>query len=217
MSRIEGAPLVVKKYGNRRLYDTARSQYVTLEELAETIRGGTDVRVVDAKTGADLTAVTLTQIIVEGRGAASLLPVPLLLQLVRLRDDALAEFFGRWMTLALEAYLQTKQGLEAVAPYSPFGGYPFAAPNALGRLFGSMAPMTGWAAPPAPAAPVTPAEPAPSSRSHAAARERHDDVADLRREIEELRRAMKGPPAREPAGPKRGNGPVRKRGRGTAT
>ena len=80
--------MIVKKYSNRRLYDTSDSRYVTLEELAEKVRQGEDVRVVDAKTGEDLTAATLTQIIVEGRGAAKLLPVPLLTQLVRLGDSA---------------------------------------------------------------------------------------------------------------------------------
>ena len=90
--------LTVKKYSNRRLYDTIESRYITMEELAEKIRAGADVRVVDAKTNEDLTATTLTQIVVEGRGAARMLPVPLLTQLIRMGDDNLAEFFGRYVT-----------------------------------------------------------------------------------------------------------------------
>ncbi|TMA14751.1 MAG: polyhydroxyalkanoate synthesis repressor PhaR, partial [Deltaproteobacteria bacterium] len=86
---------LIKKYGNRRLYDTGHSRYITLEELADIIRGGEDVRVVDAKSGEDLTTGTLAQIIIEGRGAARLLPVPLLVQLIRMGDDALAEFLGQ--------------------------------------------------------------------------------------------------------------------------
>jgi len=82
--------VIVKKYSNRRLYDTEGSSYVTLEELADKIRQGADVRVLDAKTGEDLTQATLTQIILESRGAARLLPIPLLLQLIRMGDDALA-------------------------------------------------------------------------------------------------------------------------------
>ena len=73
--------MLTKKYGNRRLYDAARSRYITLEELAEIVRREDSVRVVDAKTGEDLTTSTLAQIIVEGRGAARLVPVPLLVQL----------------------------------------------------------------------------------------------------------------------------------------
>lgn len=102
-------PMLVKKYPNRRLYDTLESRYITLEELAEKIRAGADARVIDAKTDEDLTQQTLTQIILESRNAARLLPVPLLVQLVRMGDDALAEFFSRYVAWALEVYLATKQ------------------------------------------------------------------------------------------------------------
>lgn len=110
----------MKKYGNRRLYDTARSRYITLEDLAEIIRGGEDVRVVDAKNGDELTAATLAQIIIEGRGAGRLLPVPLLVQLIRMGDDALAEFLGQYVSWALELYLQARQGVSAISPFNPF-------------------------------------------------------------------------------------------------
>jgi polyhydroxyalkanoate synthesis repressor PhaR len=99
--------MLVKKYSNRRLYDTEESRYITLDELAEKIRAGADARIVDASSGADLTQTTLTQIILEG-DAGHLLPVPLLLQLIRLGDDALAEFFGRYVGFALEMYLAAK-------------------------------------------------------------------------------------------------------------
>lgn len=101
--------MLVKKYPNRRLYDTLESRYITLEELAEKIRAGADARVIDAKTDEDLTQQTLTQIILESRNTARLLPVPLLVQLVRMGDDALAEFFSRYVAWALEVYLATKQ------------------------------------------------------------------------------------------------------------
>ena len=94
--------MLVKKYGNRRLYDTDQSRYITLEELAESVRQGKEVRVVDAKTGDDLTTATLAQIIVEGRGAGRLLPQALLVQLIRMGDDALAEFLGQYPSLSAE-------------------------------------------------------------------------------------------------------------------
>src|SRR5262249_57476247 len=97
---------IVKKYGTRRLYDSTDSTYVTLAEVAARIRAGDDVRVVDAKSGDDLTPQTLAQIIFEDRNAARLLPVPLLQQLIRMGDDSLGEFFGRYLTWALERYLQ---------------------------------------------------------------------------------------------------------------
>ena len=123
------SPRVVKKYSNRRLYDTAESRYVTLEELAESIRRGADARVVDAQTGDDLTQATLAQIIIGGRGAAQFLSVPILTQLIRMNDDALAEFFGRWVSAALELYQQARQGVAAIAPYNPLAAMPFAALN----------------------------------------------------------------------------------------
>jgi len=110
--------MLVKKYGNRRLYDTEQSRYLRLDELAERIRAGADVRVVDARTDADLTAPTLAQIIFEDRNAARLLPVPVLVQLIRLGDDALGEFLGRYVSWALELYLQARQG--AAGMYNPF-------------------------------------------------------------------------------------------------
>jgi len=83
---------IVKKYSNRRLYDTDESRYITLDELAQLVRGGSDVFVQDAKSGEDLTQVTLAHVILESRGGGRLLPVPLLVQMIRMGDDALAEF-----------------------------------------------------------------------------------------------------------------------------
>ena len=74
------------------------------------IRRGSDVRVVDASTGADLTAETLVQIIFEDRHAARLLPVSLLQQMIRMGDDALAEFLGRYVTWALESISRRSRG-----------------------------------------------------------------------------------------------------------
>lgn len=175
--------VIVKKYGNRRLYDTADSRYVTLEELAEKVRRGTDVQVLDAKSGQDLTQGTLTQIIIESRGAAKMLPVPLLLQLVRMRDDALAEFMGRWMSWALAAYTQARQGARSFAQYNPLAMAPFAATNALARLLNGPA---AWAEPDVVPPPVTPEpEPEPEPVDSGA-----DSVAALRRELEELKKSL---------------------------
>ena len=172
------ATLVVKKYGNRRLYDTGDSRYITLEELADKIRKGSDVQVLDAKTGHDLTQPTLTQIITESRGAARLLPVPLLLQLIRMREDALAEFMGRWMTWALAVYNQTRLGARSLSAYNPLAMAPFAATNALARLLNGPAPWSDHEPPPPP--PEAPAPPEPQN----------DDVAQLRREVDELKKSF---------------------------
>jgi polyhydroxyalkanoate synthesis repressor PhaR len=164
------APVLIKKYGNRRLYDTVHSRYITLEQLAEIIRGGEDVRVVDAKSGEDLTTGTLAQIIIEGRGAARLLPVPLLVQLIRMGDDALAEFLGQYVTWALEMYLQARQGVQAMSPFNPFLAGPFAGGN-FSRMFGLR----------------SPARP----ESGAAGSTDAAELSALRKELEELKASLK--------------------------
>jgi polyhydroxyalkanoate synthesis repressor PhaR len=181
--------VVVKKYSNRRLYDTDQSRYVSLDELAETIRSGKDVRVFDAKSGEDLTQATLTQIILESRRASRLLPVSLLLQLIRMSDDALAEFFGRYMTWALELYTQAKQGATAMSTYNPFATLPFAAANAFARLFNTGANVAEAPPPPPPAAPPPPEPEEPEEEEEPEAPST-GDLAALRREIEELKRAI---------------------------
>jgi polyhydroxyalkanoate synthesis repressor PhaR len=182
--------VTIKKYGNRRLYDMEGSRYVTLDELREKIRKGADVRVIDAKTDEDLTAATLTQILMEGKSAARMLPVPLLTQLVRMGDDALAEFFGRYVTWTLEMYLKMKQGAQQIAPFNPLVMAPFAATNAIARMFTNAADRRSpWEQQPQPSAappmepPPTPMPPPPPVS---------DDVADLRRELAELKAMLQG-------------------------
>lgn len=171
--------MLVKRYSNRRLYDTKNSRYVTLADLAEQIREGEDVQVVDAKSGEDLTQSTLTQIIMESRGAAKLLPIPLLTQLIRLGDASLAEFMGRYMSVALALYLQAKRGANIVSTYNPFAAVPFDAISSFARMFASSVPFVEHPAPPD-------IEEAASLRFAGI----HPDVAELRREVEELRKEV---------------------------
>jgi polyhydroxyalkanoate synthesis repressor PhaR len=165
-----GPLLTVKKYPNRRLYDTEGSRYITMEELAERVREGRDVRVLDAKTDEDLTQPTLVQLLTEG-GRAHLLPVPLLMQLVRMSDDALAEFYTRYMTWALELYFAMKQ--RAGTSLNPLAQMPFDLGGALARLFVSQPP------------PPSPPPPPPSQENGA-------DIAALRRELAALKRRVTG-------------------------
>ena len=116
-----------------------------LGEIAAKIRKGAEVRVVDAKTGVDLTQPTLAQVILEDRNAGQLLPVPLLHQLIRMGDDALADFLGRYVTRALEFYLQARQGMGAVSAFNPFAS-AFAPTDAFGAFLGAergSAPLAG--------------------------------------------------------------------------
>ena len=187
--------MIVKKYSNRRLYDTEQSRYITQEELAEKIRLGAEVRVIDAATGDDLTQATLAQIILESRGASRLLPVPLLVQLIRMGDDSLAEFFGRYMSGALDLYLHAKESAAAIAPYNPFVNVPFAATNALARLLLGSGNAFGWRDSPSPvsSAPPPPSPSPPPLPSPPPARETSEEMKDLRRELDELKRSLRSP------------------------
>jgi polyhydroxyalkanoate synthesis repressor PhaR len=188
--------LIVKKYSNRRLYDTEQSRYITQEELAEKIRLGAEPRVIDAATGDDLTQSTLAQIILESRRASRLLPVPLLVQLIRMGDDSLAEFLGRYMSASLELYLHAKESAAAIAPYNPFANVPFAATNALARLLlGGRGNAFGWSEPP-PASASAPFLPSPTPPpSPLPPRDSSDEMKDLRRELDEIKRALRPAPA----------------------
>jgi polyhydroxyalkanoate synthesis repressor PhaR len=125
--------LLVKKYPNRRLYDTRNSRYITLGDLEKTVRGGEDVAVQDAQDGRDLTQETLTQIILD-RNGGRILPASLLLRLIRLDDAALGEFLTRYVGWALDMYLTAKDRARALLPLNPLATAPFAATDALARL-----------------------------------------------------------------------------------
>ncbi len=98
--------VVIKKYANRRLYNTETSSYVTLDDLGTMVRGDRDFVVYDAKTGDDLTHGVLTQIIVEqeSRGTGpSMLPIPFLRQLIRFYDDSMAKMVPGYLQFSLES------------------------------------------------------------------------------------------------------------------
>ena len=97
--------ILIKKYGNRRLYDTTSSRYVNLDDLAAHIRAGREVRVVDAKSGHDLTRVLLTQIITEdAKDKPTGLPLELLRQLIIASDEVRQEFLMWYLKSAFDTY-----------------------------------------------------------------------------------------------------------------
>ena len=102
-------PVVIKKYANRRLYNTESSTYVTLEDLAQMVRADRDFVVYDAKSGDDLTHSVLTQIIVEQEsreGGPTLLPIPFLRQLIRFYDDSMGNMVPGYLQFSMEALTQ---------------------------------------------------------------------------------------------------------------
>jgi len=96
--------VVIKKYANRRLYNTATSTYVTLEDLAEMVKKGTDFVVYDAKTGEEITRSVLTQIILEEESKGqNLLPIKFLRQLIRFYGDSMQAFVPGYLEFSLES------------------------------------------------------------------------------------------------------------------
>jgi len=108
------SPVLIRKYGNRRLYDSSNSKYVNLDDIAAFIREGKEVKVVDAKTGRDLTRVTLTQIITEdAKEKPTGLPLELLRQLVVASDEARQEFVMWYLKSAFDTYQKVKEGVQS--------------------------------------------------------------------------------------------------------
>ncbi len=127
--RTDSTVTLIKKYGNRRLYDTRRSRYVTLDEVVEVIAAGEEIRVVDAKTGEDLTKRIVTKIIFleEQRRNLDLLPLEFLRKLVQHRDDSLREFYQRYLALSLDVYRSSQEKMRELAlPPPPAPSAPVA-------------------------------------------------------------------------------------------
>lgn len=101
----EEPPVVIKKYANRRLYNTKTSTYVTLEHLSEMVKEGVDFEVRDARTGEDITRSVLTQIIFEEEAKGqNLLPIRFLRQLIKFYGDSLQAFVPGYLDLSMESF-----------------------------------------------------------------------------------------------------------------
>ncbi len=111
------AAIVIKKYANRRLYDTGSSAYITLEHLRRMVSEGRDFVVQDAKTGEDITRAVLTQIIVEeeGKSGQSLLPVNFLRQLIAFYDDSAKRvFLPEYLDMMINSFAGSQERIRAV-------------------------------------------------------------------------------------------------------
>jgi polyhydroxyalkanoate synthesis repressor PhaR len=120
-------PVVIKKYANRRLYNTGTSTYVTLEDLAGMVKNGEDFIVFDAKTGEDITRSVLTQIIFEqeNKGGQNLLPIAFLRQLIRFYGDSMQMLVPRYLEVSIESLTREQEKFRQQMSHA-FGGGPFA-------------------------------------------------------------------------------------------
>ena len=107
------AKVTIKKYANRRLYDTESSSYITLDRLAAMVREGRQFEVVDAKTGEEITRQVLTQIIVdeEARGGATMLPINFLKQIIGLYGNSMQSVVPQYLEAAMESFQENQSAI----------------------------------------------------------------------------------------------------------
>jgi polyhydroxyalkanoate synthesis repressor PhaR len=105
--------IIIKRYGNRRLYNTETKTYVTYQDVIGIVRAGHDVEVIDSATQEDVTRAVLIQAILEDeKNQKNLLPLPFLFQLIRSHEGAAKDFFSNYLTSSFETYLKTKEELD---------------------------------------------------------------------------------------------------------
>ena len=193
---------IVRKYENRRLYDTSASKYVNSEDLVALVRAGEELRVEDVKTGRDLTRETLLQLIVEHGAGGDLLSVPLLRRIIRASDDrpmqrALRGYLVKGLDL-LHAQLDQAEALmwrasEGTSPPDPWKAFSDAA-----RAATAPGPTTkagasaGAASPPPTSASPPPTSAAPPSPSAAAPPPEEEELGALRARLDALESRLRG-------------------------
>jgi polyhydroxyalkanoate synthesis repressor PhaR len=119
-------PITIKKYANRRLYNTATSSYVTLDHLCQMVKEGVDFAVYDAKTGEDITRSVLTQIIVEEEAKGqNLLPINFLRQLISFYGDNLQFLLPRYLDQSMESFASNQEQMRRYMQDSFGGMFPF--------------------------------------------------------------------------------------------
>jgi polyhydroxyalkanoate synthesis repressor PhaR len=188
----DSPPITIKKYANRRLYNTATSSYVTLDHLAEMVRDGQDFTVTDAKTGEDITRSVLTQIIVEeeSRGQ-NLLPISVLRQLIGLYGDNMQMLVPQYLEYSMKAFAENQDKMRQVMQQSFGGMFPIGGMDAMAKqnmaMFENAMRMFNPFAHSA-----KPSDPPPAAKSAATGLEEMKAQLDLLREQIETLSKLKG-------------------------
>jgi polyhydroxyalkanoate synthesis repressor PhaR len=187
-------PAVVKKYANRRLYNTATSSYVTLDELSKMVRAGHHFVVYDAKSGEDLTRSILTQIILEEDSKGrNLLPINFLRQLIGYYDDSLRAFLPRYLELSMENFARNQEQIRRYIegtlgrffPMGPFEDMARQNMAMLQRAAHMFNPLPGGSENGELGAPTSPAAEVDANTSNQI-KELNEKIEDLQKQISEL-------------------------------
>ena len=192
MSQSNADAVIIKKYANRRLYDTSASRYVTLDHLRELVRDNTDFKVVDAKSGEDLTRSVLAQIIFEEESkGANLLPVEFLRQLIGFYGDSMQAFVPSYLRVSMDTLAKQQDALRARmseamgAPPMSMGMMEEQAKRNMAMFEQAMRMFSPFAQGDS-AYEAGAAQPAGAARTGGSASQ-DDDVASLRAELEAMR------------------------------
>jgi len=148
-------PVVIKKYANRRLYNTESSSYITLDHLATMTREGRDFQVFDARTGEDITHSVLTQIVMDGEGGAqAMLPVPFLRQIIAMYGDSMQSMVPHYLEASMAAFGKHQEQFRdaALKPFEQLAKQNLAMFQAAAAMFTGQ--MPGKAGPVAAAPPA---------------------------------------------------------------
>jgi polyhydroxyalkanoate synthesis repressor PhaR len=196
------APVVIKKYANRRLYNTATSAYVTLDHLSQMVKDKTDFVVYDAKTGDEITRSVLTQIIFEeeSKGGQTLLPIPFLRQLISFYGDSLQGVVPQYLEMSMTQFARNQEQMRRYLQ-NAFGFNPFQQFESMGkqnmamfeqamRMFNPFRPGQGGqgGGQPAGATPMTNGQDAP--KADAAQPPNEAAIDDLKRKLDELQNQL---------------------------
>ena len=179
----EGETVVIKKYANRRLYNTRSSSYITLEHLAQMTRDGVEFQVLDAKTGADITHSILTQIIMdEEAGGEQMLPTSFLRQLIGMYGNSMQALVPGYLEASMEHFRENQAKLRKAIEDS-MGTNPLAQ---LAQRNMEMFKAAATAFVPGMKGAGTPAEPAPAAEGD----KDHEELAQLRAQMAEMQRKL---------------------------
>jgi polyhydroxyalkanoate synthesis repressor PhaR len=188
------APVTIKKYANRRLYNTATSSYVTLDHLCQMVKDGVDFVVYDAKTGEDITRAVLTQIIVEEEGKGdNLLPISFLRQVISFYGDSMQRMLlPRYLEHSMEVFSENRDRMQKYMKEAMGGMFPFGSLEDLGKqnmaIFEQAMKMfsplsNGQASPSSEVKAPAPGEKAPESDS---VRNLQDKLNELQRQLNDM-------------------------------
>jgi polyhydroxyalkanoate synthesis repressor PhaR len=184
-------PIIIKKYANRRLYNTASSSYVTLEDLARMVKAGSEFLVQDAKTGEDITRPVLTQIIVEEeQKGQNLLPIGFLRQLISLYGDSMQFLVPRYLEQAMTSFGQNQAQMRKNLQEAFGGLFPFGSLEQMGKQNLALFEKTMKMFSPFPSAPGGSAETDKPKAAAAAPPADSATVKDLTERLDSLQRKI---------------------------